>query len=94
MWSPDGSELFYRSASGNMMAVPLRPGTEVPAGRAQELFRVQGRFRTSGNTAAYDVEPSGRRFIMVTEPENRTPVRQQINIVFNWFEELKRLSPR
>jgi eukaryotic-like serine/threonine-protein kinase len=93
LWSPQGSELFYRSASGNMMAVPLRPDTAIPAGRAQELFRVEGRFRMSGNTAAYDIEPNGRRFIMVTQPVNAQPARQQIVVVLNWFEELKRLVP-
>jgi len=93
LWSPLGSELFYRSAAGNLMAVPIQADTAIPAGRAQELFRVQGRFRMSGNTAAYDVEPSGRRFIMVTEPENALPDRQQIVVVRNWFEELKRLVP-
>jgi serine/threonine-protein kinase len=66
VWAPDGSELYYRSASGNLMAVPLRVGTGITPGRARELFRVQGRFRTSGNAAAYDIEPSGRRFNMVT----------------------------
>ena len=94
LWSPRGSELFYRSAAGNMMAVPLHADTAIPAGRAQELFRAQGRFRFSGNTAAYDVEPNGQRFIMVTEPENAVPARQQIVVVRNWFEELNRLVPR
>ena len=75
------------------MGVPLRTDTAMPAGPAQELFRVQGRFRFSGNTAAYDIEPSGRRFIMVTEPETPRPVRDEYTIVFNWFEELKRLAP-
>jgi serine/threonine protein kinase len=93
LWSPRGSELFYRSAAGNMMAVPLQADTAIPAGRAQELFRAQGRFRFSGNTAAYDVEPNGQRFIMVTEPENAVPARQQIVVVRNWFEELNRLVP-
>jgi eukaryotic-like serine/threonine-protein kinase len=92
LWSPDGTELFYRNAAGNLVAVPMREGTR--AGRTQELFRVQGRFRTSGNAAAYDIERNGRRFIMVTEPDNPRPVREQITVVINWLEELKRRAPR
>ena len=92
LWSPDGTELFYRNPEGSLVAVPMRAG--VRAGRAQELFRVQGRFRISGNAAAYDIERNGRRFIMVTEPDNPRPVREQITVVVNWLEELKRLAPR
>ena len=92
LWSPDGTELFYRNLAGSLVAVPMRNGAR--AGRAQELFMVQGRFRTSGNAAAYDIERNGRRFIMVTEPDNPRSVREQITVVINWLEELKRLAPR
>ena len=92
LWSPDGTELFYRNPAGSLVAVPMREGAR--AGRTQELFRVQGRFRTSGNAAAYDIERNGRRFIMVTEPDNPRPVREQITVVVNWLDELKRLVPR
>jgi eukaryotic-like serine/threonine-protein kinase len=91
LWSPDGAELFYRNTGGSLVAVPMQAGTR--AGRTQELFRVQDRFRVSGNAAAYDIEPSGRRFIMVTQPDNLRPVREQITVVVNWIEELKRLVP-
>jgi Tol biopolymer transport system component len=91
LWSPDGTVLFYRNPAGSLVAVPMQAG--VRAGRTQELFRVQGRFRTSGNAAAYDIERNGRRFIMVTEPDNPRPVREQITVVINWLEELKRLVP-
>ena len=92
VWSRDGSELFYRNAAGNLMAVPVRLGTGVTLGRAEELFRVQGRFRTSGNAPAYDIDASGR-FIMVTESDQRPSFARQINIVLNWHEELRRLVP-
>ena len=31
---------------------------------------------------------------MVTEPDNPRSVREQITVVINWLEELKRLAPR
>ena len=92
VWSREGSELFYRSAAGSLMAVPIRLGAGVMIGRAEELFQVPGRFRTSGNAAAYNVDASGR-FIMVTEPDQQPTFARQINVVLNWTEELKRLVP-
>jgi Tol biopolymer transport system component len=91
VWSRNGSELFYRSATGSMMVVPIRLGDGITLGRREELFKVEGRFRISGNAAAYDVDASGR-FIMVTE-SGPPPFSRQINIVLNWTEELKRLVP-
>jgi hypothetical protein len=48
----------------------------------------------SGTATAYDIHPDGKRFIMVSERKDAaaTP-RQQVNIVLNWFEELRRLAP-
>jgi hypothetical protein len=39
----------------------------------------------------YDITPDGKRFIMVIKGEQRTAM--QINMVLDWFEELKRLVP-
>jgi hypothetical protein len=39
---------------------------------------------------AYDVSADGQRFLMVKELE-QSPA--QINVVLNWFEELKRRVP-
>jgi serine/threonine-protein kinase len=88
VWARDGSELFYRNDAGNLVAVPVRSGDGLIFGRAEELFRVAERYRTSGNAAAYDVDGSGQ-FIMVTEGEERPSFARQINIVLNWHEELR-----
>jgi len=38
----------------------------------------------------YDISPDGQHFLMIEE----VPAKQaQINVVLNWFEELKRLVP-
>ncbi len=39
----------------------------------------------------YDVAPDGQRFVMIKESEEQQV--GQINVVLNWFEELKRLVP-
>jgi len=89
-WNPNGKELFYRSGN-KMMAVQVvtRPGFS--AGQARMLF--EGQYVTGGapdaGSAAYCVSPDGQRFLM----SKQSGVAAQINVVLNWFEELKRLTP-
>ncbi len=40
----------------------------------------------------YDVAPEGQRFVRIKESEEQQEAAQ-INVVLNWFEELKRLVP-
>jgi eukaryotic-like serine/threonine-protein kinase len=94
VWAPNGSTLYYRGADGNMMAVPVTLEPTFTSGRPRTLFRFAGVYRMSGTATAYDIHPDGKRFIMVSERKDAaaTP-RQQVNIVLNWFEELRRLTP-
>ncbi len=62
-------------------------------GKPIELF--EGRYAVDpvGNDMHnYDVAPDGRRFVMIKESEQES-ASVQINVVLNWFEELKRLVP-
>jgi hypothetical protein len=94
VWAPNGSTLYYRGADGNMMAVPVTLDPTFTSGRPRTLFRFAGIYRMSGTATAYDIFPDGKRFIMVSEPQEATATRrQQINVVLNWFEELRRLAP-
>jgi eukaryotic-like serine/threonine-protein kinase len=91
VWAPDGSELYYRGAGSIMVAAtPLGQGF-VP-GRPRPLFAAE-RFRFSGNAAAFDIHPDGKRFVMVTLGDPTPSAPDQINVVLNWFDELKRLVP-
>ena len=47
------------------------------------------RFRDMSN---YDVTPDGQRFVMVKEGDQESEP-PQINVILNWFEELRRLVP-
>jgi eukaryotic-like serine/threonine-protein kinase len=93
VWAPDGTTLYYRGASGDLMAVPTTLDPTFSAGRPRPLFRFDGVYRMSGTAAAYDIHPDGQRFIMVSEPDVPVAPSRQINIVLNWHEELKRLAP-
>ena len=91
VWAPDGSELYYRAAKSIMaVATPLSPGF-VP-GRPRSLFASE-RFRFSGNASAFDIHPDGKQFVMVTIGDPPPLVPNQINVVLNWSEELKRRAP-
>jgi serine/threonine-protein kinase len=83
VWARSGRELFYRSGD-KMMAVAVETEPEFSAGRPRLLF--EGRY-----LAGFDISPDGQRFLMIREPEAE-PVTE-LNVVFNWFEELKRLAP-
>ncbi|HEX9724139.1 MAG TPA: hypothetical protein VGC53_07630, partial [Vicinamibacteria bacterium] len=91
LWSRDGRELFYRSGE-KMMAVAISLEPELTPGKATLLF--EGRYQTGlvgANPASnYDVARDGR-FVMIRAEEGSGP--PQINVVLNWFEELKRLVP-
>ena len=41
----------------------------------------------------YDVSPDGQRFLMLKPSESAEAAPTQINVVLNWFEELKQKVP-
>jgi eukaryotic-like serine/threonine-protein kinase len=81
VWSRDGRELFYRSADGELMSVPIQSGKDFVPGQVKQLLAA--RYQTSG----YDVSLDGQRFLMLYAGGGR------IVVVQDWFEELKRLLP-
>jgi len=89
-WAANGRELFYRKESGNqMMVVDITTEPTFGAGTSKVLF--EGSYqRSAGGAAFYDVTPDGQRFLMI---QARVQGAGQINVVLNWFEELKRLVP-
>jgi serine/threonine-protein kinase len=90
VWSPDGTELFYRSGS-RMMVVSVETEPAFRPGKPEVLF--EGRYvnsRFGPENPYYDISSDGQQFLMIKDIEGRTG---QINVVLNWFEELKRLVP-
>ena len=86
VWSRDGRELFYLNGS-RMMVVAVEAGSAFKAGTPRTLF--DGRFTIGPNSVAgYDVAADGR-FLMV-QPLHPDPPTNQIQVVLNWVEELKR----
>jgi len=92
VWHPNGQELFYRNGRA-FEVVSIKTEPTFTAGSPVVLFT--GRYTTdTGPTANYDISPDGQRFLMIKAAEEETVQQQtQINVLTNWFEELKRLVP-
>jgi serine/threonine-protein kinase len=91
VWNPNGRELFYRIGD-KMMAVEItmQPGFSV--GKPKVLF--EGKYLPTPITFSnYDVSPDGRHFLMLKPSDQEAAASTQINVVLNWFEELKRRVP-
>jgi len=93
VWSPDGTELFYRIRDRTMVVSIQTRSQTLEVGKPRLLF--EGRYvshSTPPGMQYYDIHPDGQRFLMMKEGE--LPEGQgQINVILNWFEELKRLVP-
>ncbi|HSG07681.1 MAG TPA: hypothetical protein VLA36_04975, partial [Longimicrobiales bacterium] len=85
LWSPDGSELFYRAADGNLMAVEVIPGPTFIAGPQQVLFDASGYLATAGERN-YDISPDGQRFVMI---ELGSGAEIGLVVVENFFREIE-----
>ena len=91
VWSRNGRELFYRSGK-KMMVVEITTQPSFGFGSPRMLFEGEQYMPAAGPYSYpfsnYDVSPDGQRFLMITKES-----KPQINVVLNWFEELKRRAP-
>jgi serine/threonine-protein kinase len=90
VWAPQGQELFYRNGEA-MMKVGIKTEPTFTAGSPEVLFT--GRHTISLAVTNYDISRDGQRFLMIKAAEGEEGQQDQINVVLNWFEELKRLVP-
>jgi Tol biopolymer transport system component len=91
VWNPNGRELFYRNGN-KMMAVDVTTQPSFSVGKPRILF--QGQYEpTPATFSNYDVSRDGQRFLMLKTADSAKTAPTQINVVMNWFEELKRRVP-
>ncbi len=90
LWARNGRELFYRSGD-KVMAVRITTEPTFSAGTPGLLF--EGPNYINGlNMRYYDISLDGQRFLMLKATEQQEAATQ-INVVLNWFEELKQRVP-
>jgi serine/threonine-protein kinase len=90
LWSQDGRTLFYRSGN-RLIRVPVQPGAEWVAQKPQVALEVKYEANAISGIPNYDVSPNGKEFVMVRSQPRMLP--GQIQVVLNWFEELRRAVP-
>ena len=101
-WHPKGRQLFYHGAPDRdgrrrMMVVSFEPGAPPRVGKPEALFEFNPNelaISCDFSVRCYDVAPDGRRFYAIKRiiPPQPPPVTE-INLVQNWFEELKGKAP-
>jgi Tol biopolymer transport system component len=90
VWNRNARELFYRNGN-KMMAVDVAIQPTFAGGKPRVLF--EGPYLpTPATFPNYDVSLDGQRFLML-KPIEREAAPTQINVVLNWFEELKQKVP-
>lgn len=89
-WAPNGKELFYRNGD-KMMEVEVSTSPTFHANAPKLLF--EGRFLgPQFPVGAYGVSADAQRLLML-KPDDYKSSPAQINLVLNWFEELKKKVP-
>ncbi len=84
LWSKDGRELFYRDGQ-KWMAVEVSTIPQFKAGSPRMLF--EGPY-LNVRGVSYDVAADGR--FLLLEENFKQPPTMQLNVVFNWSDEVKR----
>jgi serine/threonine protein kinase len=95
VWSPNGKELFYRWGE-KMFVVDYTTEPTFDYSNHRELFQGQF-FGPHFPLGTYAVTKDGRFLMLkpveITDDESTIESPRQINIVLNWFEELKDKAP-
>ncbi len=97
MWSPDGKELFFSpGAGGSHHVVSISTQPAFSFGEPVVIPRPFAGFAPS-IVRGYDISRDGQRFLGMIDPSRVTQSgaagAPQIQIVLNWFDELKRRAP-
>ena len=98
LWAPNGQELLFLSNENSVMAVAVETGPKFSHGTPKSLFRSSNVLVSLTSGTPWDISPDGRRFLML-KPVASTGAApaaigpRQINIVLNWFEELRQKVP-
>jgi serine/threonine-protein kinase len=95
LWARNGQELFYVTFERSIMTVRVeQQSSSWRSGTPVKLFQstyFHGAGTEVGRT--FDVAPDGKRFLMIKQTGDNAPMPQNLVVVQNWHEELKRLVP-
>jgi serine/threonine protein kinase len=81
-WRGDGSELFYVQPDGMLMSVSMRLHGTFDPDRPRALFRLPGIRIGAPYFSSYDVDPSGKRFLVRVPLESART--RPFTVLVNW----------
>jgi serine/threonine protein kinase len=87
MWAPSGNALFY-TVGDKLMTVPVTMGEKIKVGKPATLIDFGAR---KEQVTLSDISLDGTWFVGVQRDPNAPPI--EVEVVLNWFEELKRRVP-
>ena len=94
IWSRNGRELFYTTLQEQIMVVSY---TAKGATFAADKPRLWSGHRIFNNTPTavknYDLAPDGKRFAVFEAPEGEQKPETHVNVLLNFFDELRRRVP-
>ena len=90
IWSSDGKELFYEPAQFEFVVVPVRTEPSFTLGNPVSWPGIYGS-TPHLSPRNRDIGPDAKRFISLIPAD--TGSVQEIRVVLNWFEDLKRRVP-
>ena len=91
IWKRD--EIFVNSA-GSLRALGIKTQPALDWMNPTTLFGTQGFLAPTQGSTNYDVTRDGKQMLLVVlDAQTGDTTRQEIQIVLNWHEELKRLAP-
>lgn len=97
MFSRDGSQLFYFDGEG-IVAAAVSYGPTIRVGPPQRVVE-SGKYLWNLFGRTWDPDPAGERFLLIREPAgadaapSTEPRPARVEVVLNWFEELRTRVP-
>jgi serine/threonine-protein kinase len=94
LWSPDEKDLFYSKGGPGVVSAQIATKPTFTFGNPISI-PLPARMSGIANPRNYDITPDGKRFLAVVNPfqAEQTPVTPQIQVVLNWFRELRERVP-
>jgi Tol biopolymer transport system component len=86
-WSRDDRELFFIDNRQDMVVVPIRTKPTLAIGEPRRLFSATD--YTFAGGPGFDISPDGQRFLFTRLVSSGVPVREELIVVQNVFDELR-----
>jgi serine/threonine protein kinase/Tol biopolymer transport system component len=86
LWAPDGSELFYRSESEDLMSARIVRSPALAASAPRFVLKAQPYLSGYGEDTPhqYAISPDGKRFLFIKPVERKRQAITQVELVTDW----------